>query len=86
MGLLNLKKKNYNCYFEEVRLERQQKIDINVSAQNNYNLSQTLQIILSENVFKEDYEEITQSLLFEDVSYEEVTLNLNRLVQQGLIP
>ncbi len=85
-GSCEFEKEELQLLFEEVRQERQQRMEFNVSAQNEYNLSQTLQIILSENVYKEDYEEITQSLLFEDVSYEEVKLNLNRLVQQGLIP
>jgi len=77
---------NFQQLFKEVRVERQRKPNINISSQNGYPVSEKLKYILEQDLFMEDYETVTDLLLFEKVSYEEVKSVLKDLIYIGLIP
>lgn len=76
----------FQSLFERVKLERQNKPDINISSQLGYNISETIEHILRNDVFLQDYAEITMSLLFEEVPYKDVKASLYELLRQELIP
>lgn len=71
--------------FEKVRMERQTRPQINVSSRDGYNLKETIEFILKNDVYQFDYENITKSLLFEDVSYTSVKESLYNLLKQDII-
>lgn len=86
-GSCDFVREEFQQLYEDVRRERQlHKPEINLSSKDNYNVSETLQKILSEDVFKEDFNEVTRSLLFEEVTYEEVKSSLDSLLLKDLIP
>ena len=56
-----------------------------LSAQENIDFKTLLQKIIDENAYKSDYEAITESLLFEKVSYENAISKLQKIVNSGLL-
>lgn len=79
-------KEEFLSLFELVRKERELKDKINLSSVKGYNLIHTLSIVLDKDIFEDDYNNITEALLFEEVSYKEVKDSLYDLLQQGMIP
>ena len=65
--------------FHEVRAERKTNKTC-LSAQDNQSLADLLQHIINEGTFKQDYDLITKSLLFEDVSYDQTIVGLKKLI------
>ncbi|MFZ7120254.1 MAG: nucleotidyl transferase AbiEii/AbiGii toxin family protein [Eubacteriaceae bacterium] len=86
LKVVQFNREKFQLLFDSVRKERQLKLDRNVTSIKGCNIVQTLQIIIEKDVFKKDYKDIIQALLFEEVSYEEVKGSLYALIQQGLIP
>lgn len=70
---------NLITLFHEVRAERKTNKTC-LSSQDGQNLANLLQRVVNENTFENDYEMITKSLLFEDVSYEQTICGLERLI------
>lgn len=79
-------KDGFNTLFEQVKIERQKKPETNLSSKSGYKLKQTIEFILKKDLYREDYEDITQTLLFEDISYDIVKESLYRLLNEDLIP
>ena len=53
------------------------------SAQDGVDLQELLRNILKEDTFKSDYNQITQSLLFEDVPYSDAIDTLENIISDG---
>ncbi len=70
--------------FGLVRMERSGHISC-LSAQKNIDLKVLLQKIIDENVYKTDYENITEGLLFERISYETAIVALQKILNSGLL-
>lgn len=68
---------------EEVREERKPHKTC-LSAQDDIDMNALIHEIVEMNAFKDDYEEITTSLLFETVDYETVIESLNVVIRSGL--
>ncbi|WP_176448047.1 nucleotidyl transferase AbiEii/AbiGii toxin family protein [Lentibacillus sp. CBA3610] len=79
-------KAGFQLLFKQVRAERYKRPNINISAKPNYDIAKTIETILNDDVYQEDYQDITRTLLFEDVSYDAVKRNLLQFLEQGLIP
>jgi len=79
-------RQDFHQLFKNVRIERQRKPDFNISSKDGYPILDTLQLILDQDLYREDYEAVTDLLLFEKVSYEEVKSALKDLIRTGLIP
>lgn len=65
----------------QVRKERSAHLACS-SAQDGVNLKSLLQEIIDKKVYKDDYETITEGLLFEKVSYDEVIATLETIIDQ----
>lgn len=57
-----------------------------VSAKKGYSLIETLNKIISEDVFEKDYNKITEQLLYSSCSYEEVIVSLEDIVKSDILP
>lgn len=55
-----------------------------LSAQPEINVSDVLRIIITKDTYKNDYNEITRDLLFEDVNYQEVKNTLRIILDSGV--
>lgn len=80
-----LDKKALSSLVKEVASSRS-KYNMNVSAELGYNLNKTLNKIISENVYQDDYNEITTKLLYSSCSYEEVIVSLENIVTNSILP
>ena len=54
-----------------------------LSAQDGVNLNELLQKIVSEDYYKSDYNDITQMLLFEQVTYSDVIKTMQQIIADG---
>ncbi|MBM7580811.1 nucleotidyl transferase AbiEii/AbiGii toxin family protein [Jeotgalibacillus terrae] len=78
-------KKEFQTLFHQVRAERKNS-ERNTSSQDGYDLIQTLRVIVDQDVYKKDYNDITSTLLFEEVSYGEVIRSIREILSSDLIP
>src|SRR5699024_3572193 len=74
--LNNFNKDDFQQLFEQVKVERQKRPNIN----------KVIKSILENDVYREDYQDITETLLFEEVSYDTIKNNLYKLLDEDLIP
>lgn len=65
--------------FEKVRLERRPHRSICLSAQDDVDIKDVLNEIIDKAAYKNDYNEITSLLIFEELAYEEAISALNRI-------
>lgn len=70
--------------YKVVRKERSEHVAC-LSAQDGIDLKALLQTIISQDVYKEDYESITSGLLFEKVSYTTAIQTLKKTLDSGLL-
>ena len=72
--------------FEQVRLDRQKNEEGCPSAKADIDLKSEMEEIIRTNLYRDDYENITESILFpgEKVDYDEAIKGLKMLVQSGL--
>ena len=82
----NFNKDDFQQLFEEVKVERQKRPNINISSSSGYNIKEVIKSILENDVYREDYQDITETLLFEEVSYDTIKNNLYKLLDEDLIP
>lgn len=73
----------FKALVQEVREERKRS-KLCHSAKDGEDINKLLEEIISKNIYKKDYNEITQKLLYEDVSYDEAitiikTINTNKI-------
>ncbi|MFI3229789.1 MAG: nucleotidyl transferase AbiEii/AbiGii toxin family protein [Bacillota bacterium] len=67
--------------FEDVRIDRKKLAPrVNLSAQEGFNIISCLNIIKEKSFYKSDYNNITNNLLFEDVSYEESVKVIDKII------
>ncbi len=71
--------------FQRVRAERKSYGARCVSAYNKYNIPALLTEILDREVYKNDYHDLTEFTLFDDISYEESAAGLQKLISCGLL-
>lgn len=83
---IDINKKDFQDLFELVKIERQRRPNINVSSRSDYNLKETIDFILANDVYLDDYEDVTKTLLFEKVSYKSVKDSIYKLLDQEVIP
>lgn len=55
-----------------------------LSAQPGRNVTEVIHMIIEEDIYKKDYNDITRDLLFENVKYEEVIGTLNTIMNAGI--
>lgn len=67
----------------EVREERMPHVNC-LSAKNNLDMNVLLQEIVDGAVYKQDYEEVTSKLLFEELDYETCVTALRRIIASGI--
>lgn len=73
---------NFFALFKEVKAIREKDEDC-PSAKPEQNLKELLQKIYDSDYFKDDYEDVTEELLFEKVSYETVKNNLSEIINRA---
>ncbi len=71
---------NFKCLFQQVRQDRKGGSSYCVSAQDQYDISLLLQEVIEKDIYKNDYKNITEHVLFENVSYEEAITGLLQLI------
>ena len=81
--VINLKDPSLYELIKSVREDRKKNSRC-VSAQDNYDINQTLQKIVKENYFKSDYENVTSLLLTKSVTYDVVITVIDLIVSSGL--
>lgn len=69
-----------------VASDRSSNSNINVSAEEGYEILNKLNEIILDNVYKEDYETITSSLLYSECPYTEAISSLENIVNSGFLP
>jgi len=74
--------------FEKVAADRSSNLKHNISFEKNYGIAHTMNKIISDKVYEEDYKNITENLLFRNhlCSYDESINSLKELMNKGLIP
>ena len=75
---------NLKQLFLKVREERR-KHEKCLSAQDNVNIKSCLQQIVDKDIYKDDFESITKSLIYEEIKYGEVKSNLQYIINSGLL-
>lgn len=68
---------------QDVREERKPHVNCR-SAKNGIDMNALLQEIVSKAVYRQDYEDITAKILFEEVPYETVTAALQKIIDSGI--
>jgi len=68
---------------QNVREERKPHVNCR-SAKDGIDMNALLQEIVDEAVYKQDYEDITAKILFEDTSYETAVVALHRIIESGI--
>lgn len=76
---------NFVDLFHRVRESRKAGNSQCVSAKDEYNITQLLTEILEKEVYKDDYSNITEHVLYESVSYAQAITGLQKLIQSGLL-
>lgn len=71
--------------FQEVRLERKPYDKVCPSAQDSVDIKGLLEEIVSKEVYKTDYVNITEMLLFEEVKYDEAIKAVQTILNSGLL-
>lgn len=78
--------KSFLRLLNQVAIDRYAKPTINLSSKNGYELIKTLNNIISLEIYKEDYESITASLLFSECTYDESIRSLKEIIDSGFVP
>lgn len=79
-------KERFLKLLEKVAIDRSMKVKVNISSEKGYPLLNTLKEIISNEIYKEDYESITASLLFSECTYNESIMSLQDIVERGFLP
>lgn len=64
---------------KQIREDRKEKRGC-ISAQEKYNINELLKKIIEEETYKSDYKNITEKILYETVSYEEVIIAIKKII------
>ena len=70
---------NFQQLVTDVRVIRS-KNKMCLSAQPDCIVTNILQTIITDDIYKQDYSEITRNLLFEEISYQQVKETLNKII------
>lgn len=70
----------------KVAIDRSSKPNVNISSESGYHLSERLKDIITKDVYKEDYDSITTSLLFTECDYSKSIESLKDIVERGFVP
>lgn len=71
----------FNNLIKQVRTERQNYArKVNISAQDGYNVKQTLQKIIDTEFYKSDFKQVTSLLLYKPIDYDEIITVLNKII------
>lgn len=71
----------FNNLIKQVRTERQNYAsNVNISAQDGYNVKQTLQKIIDAEFYKSDFKQVTSLLLYKPIDYDEIITVLNKII------
>jgi len=55
-----------------------------LSAQPGINVSEVIQMIIEKQIYKNDYNDITRDLLFENVTYQDTMTTLKTIMKAGI--
>lgn len=74
----------FNNLIKQVRTERQNYAsNVNISAQDGYNVKQTLQKIIDTEFYKSDFKQVTTLLLYKPIDYDEIITVLNKIISDS---
>lgn len=84
-SLTEFDQKELQSLFEKVALERSNNSQ-NISAKDGYAMVNTLNKLINEDFFRQDYDEITETLLFDNTDYYTAIGSLEEIINSTLIP
>lgn len=82
----SFEKSSFSNLLSQVAYDRSSKPNINISAKDGYEILRNLNEIIEKGTYKQDYEGITNSLLFSKCSYDEAVESLKEIISSNLLP
>ena len=83
MPYINLSYKKLKDFVEEIRNIRKKNKKA-VTAQDEFDINNTLKEIVSTNYYKKDFNKVTSLLLTKTIKYEEIITSLNKIIESDL--
>ena len=76
---------NFSDLFEQVRETRKKQVELCPSAQDGVDLQSCLRRIIQENYYKDDFNNITRPMLFDDITYEQAITTIEEITEHQFI-